>query len=310
MSEVEVIQYNQINGMYAFFNNVAYRAAHLHPEWELIWIIENSMRINCDGTSFLARKDDLILFSPSHVHEFKKVDKSCTFLCLQVSPSFLNLKNSVVSSSVHPKEFLSPSDLAYIRATLISMMKHYIAQDSLYQIYCVGECSLVMHRLLSKMPLTMLSDEENHLLTKKNARLARFIAYVDANYTRKIRLGDFAKAEGISLCYLSHFIRDALNQSFLEYINTVRFNHACALIADNNMKMSEIYKASGFSDYKYFAKTFLEQCGKTPDEYSRDLSRNVRASHSKVRLGTIENIFSREQSKGLIERLIQEERWK
>ena len=64
MSEIEVVQYNEIEGMTAFFNNVAYRSAHLHSEWELVWIIENSMGIKCDGVSFVANEGELVLFSP------------------------------------------------------------------------------------------------------------------------------------------------------------------------------------------------------------------------------------------------------
>ena len=47
------------------------------------------------------------------------------------------------------------------------------------------------------------------------------------------------------------------------------------MIARGNRKMSDIYKSCGFSDYKYFVKTFQEKCGKTPDEYSKVLAADM-----------------------------------
>ncbi len=306
MSEIEVVQYSKIDGLSAFFNNVAYRSAHLHPEWELVWIIENSMGISCDGDSFVAKEGDLVLFSPSLVHEFKKVDESCTFMCLQVSPSFLGISSLLVSTSVHPADYLSAEELAKVRASLYKMMRRYVNQDGLYQIYCTGQCALLMHAILSKMPTTTLSDEENTSRSKKNDRLVRFIDFVDENYTHKVRLYEFAEKEGVTLCYMSHFIQATLGQSFQDYLNTVRFNHACSLIAKRNMRMSDIYRASGFSDYKYFVKTFLEKCGKSPEEYSRSMAGSFPAGQSgplAVGLSTEQRIFNKEDSIALLSKI-------
>ena len=306
MSEIEVVQYDVMEGMTAFFNNVAYRSAHLHSEWELVWIIENSMRIKCDGVSFVANKGDLVLFSPSLVHEFTKIDNSCTFMCLQVSPRFLGLSNRVVSESVHPADFLSAEEIAKVLNGLYRMMKSYVAQDELYQPFCKGQCLLIMHAILSRMPLSTISDEECFSRNRRYERLARLIDFVDANHIRKVRLSEFAQQEGVSLCYMSHFIQTTLGQSFQDYLNTVRFNHACSLIARGTMKMADIYRLCGFSDYKYFVKVFQEKCGKTPDEYAKLLALNVpevRRNMIASLLGTEERIFDKEQSLRLLKRL-------
>ncbi len=105
---------------------------------------------------------------------------------------------------------------------------------------------------------------------------------------------------------MSHFIQSTLGQSFQDFLNTVRFNHACTMIARGNQKLSQIYKACGFSDYKYFVKTFQEKCGKTPDEYSRSLTADAprpASSSFASMLGTEERIFDIDQSLELLSRL-------
>ncbi len=292
--------------MCAFFNNVAYRSAHLHSEWELVWIIENSMRIICDGVSFDAHEGDILLFSPSLIHEFKKIDESCTFMCLQVSPEFLGMSSQIMSDGVRLAEFISADDLSKIKTCLFKMMRKYIMQDDLFQVYCKGKCVLLMYSILSKMPISTLSTEESSSRSKKNERLVRLMDFVNENYMHKVKLYEFAAKEGVTLCYMSHFIQANLGQSFQDYLNTVRFNHACSMIAKGNMKMSEIYKESGFSDYKYFVKTFVEKSGKTPDEYSKSLSGNdngIKDSRLTSSLRNEERIFNREESIALLDKL-------
>lgn len=312
MSEIEVVKHNKINGMTAFFNNVVYRSAHLHSDWELVWIIENSMGIDCEGTSFVAREGDLVLFSPFQVHEFMKIDNSCTFMCLQVSPVFLGISNTMVSKSVHPADFLTQEELERVRTQLYKMMKKYVMEDNLYQAYCTGRCSLLMYSILSKMPMSVLSTEESDSRNKRSERLVRMINYVDRNYTHKVRLCDFAESEGVSLCYMSHFIQTSLGQSFQNYLNTVRFNHACALISNGGMKLYDIFNASGFSDYKYFVKTFVEKSGLTPEDYSKSFARtgpDIRNSGYESDPGTEEIIFNRAQEIALLEK-IKKQGWK
>ena len=134
------------------------------------------------------------------------------------------------------------------------------------------------------MPTHVLTAEEVSSIDKRNARLKRLIRFVDENYMHKIRLSDFARAEGCSMTHLSHFIKSSMNQTFQEYVNSVRFHRACELMAVGNKKMLEICMESGFSDYRYFSRAFQQQCGMTPEEYSRSARttwvENVQVCHS------------------------------
>lgn len=113
----------------------------------------------------------------------------------------------------------------------------------------------------------------------------------------KIRLSDFARAERRSMSYLSHFVKEALGQSFQEYVNTVRFHCACKLIAAGQRRMLDVCVASGFSDYRYFSAAFQKRLGMTPEEYSRQPQSPVldemQVHHS---LHSLERFYSREKA--------------
>ena len=102
--------------------------------------------------------------------------------------------------------------------------------------------------------------------------------------------------------YLSHFVKDALNQSFQEYVCSVRVNCACKLMADSEKKLLDICEESGFSDYRYFSQAFKRQFGLTPEQYRGLLVKpeNAVIHHS---LHSLERFYDDEQSKVILSKL-------
>jgi YesN/AraC family two-component response regulator len=150
-----------------------------------------------------------------------------------------------------------------------------------------------------------MTAEELALTEQRNTRLMRLIQFVDENYMHKIRLSDFARQENRSVSYMSHFVKDTMNQTFQEYVNTVRFNRARQMIAEGNESLGSISVASGFSDYRYFSQTFLKHYGMTPAEYRRHaqeiLPEQAFQNHS---LHSREQIYSPQQSLELLQAFV------
>ena len=301
MNEMEIIQHRQIHGISMFFNTVDYRISHVHPEWELIWILKNSLSITCSQSKFTAGQGQMVLFSPNEPHEFHKENESCTFLCLQISETILPDMPKLVIEQQMIQEYMPQDIYQAIKKDLIAIMRAYLERREHYALYCVGQSCLILHQLLSCMPSHELTEEEAASINRRNARLKRLIRFVDENYMDKIRLADFAEAEGCSLSYLSRFIKENLNQNFQEYVTSVRFNCACKLIASGEKRMLDVCMESGFSDYRYFSREFQKQYGMTPEAYSHfSKKRQLEASPVRHSLHSVERFYSREESLKLI----------
>ena len=52
-----------------------------------------------------------------------------------------------------------------------------------------------------------------------------------------------------------------------EYLNSLRIQHGCTLIAQGFTSISDISAQSGFRDPQYFSKVFKQQMGLTPGQY-------------------------------------------
>ena len=300
MNELEIIRHRRIDGLSLFFDTVDYRTPHFHPEWELLWIVEGPLSLTCDQQHYRVETGELVLISPGRPHEFHKIDKSCTFLCLQVSPELFRLDRRLAADSLFPTRVLADPDA--VRRRLLVLTAAYLERRPQYELSCIGETCLLFSELLSAVPTHVVGREEQERLDKRNQRLRALIRFVDENYMHKIRLSDFAEAENCSMHYLSHFVKDALNQSFQEYVGSVRVNCACKLMADGNKRLLDICEEAGFSDYRYFSKAFKRQFGMTPEQYRALLVKPEKAAvvHS---LHSLERFYDDEQSREILKKL-------
>ena len=301
MNEYEIIQHRLMEGISLFFDTVDYRTPHVHPEWELLWVMEHPLAVTCAQTSFVVQPGQMILFNPNEPHEFHRLENSCTFLCMQISSKVLPGVGQLAVDGRHPEQYLSANEFGWLKKAFHSAAEAYFRRDNGFELLCLGQCSLIMHTLLTKLPSRVLSAEETASIDRRNARLKRLFRFVDENYMHKIRLTDFARQENCSVSYLSHFIKDSMNQTFQDYVNSVRFNCACKLIAAGGMRMLDVCMESGFSDYRYFSQTFRKQFGMTPEEYSRHAAqRQLQQEAVRHSLHSVERFYNGEDSLRLL----------
>ena len=306
MKELEIIHHRQIEGLSLFFDTVEYRTPHFHSEWELIWITDGTLSIRCGLSEYTAVVGDLFLFCPGQVHEFRQLGQSATFLCLQLSPQLFGDAVPGLGQTVTENPYLNPclreERSAQARGILLDMLSEYLDCRPYYELSCISLCAGLLHLLFSSVPCHMATAEERAQTDQRNARLERFLRFVDENYMHKICLSDFAAAERCSTSYLSRFVKSALNQTFQEYVNSVRYHSACKLIAGGGMRMLDVCMESGFSDYRYFSAAFKAQCGLTPEEYSKQAA-GRRDEPVRRSLHSMERFYTREESRELLKNL-------
>lgn len=303
MNELEIIRYTQIQGISIFFNTVDYRSPHIHSEWELIWVLENTLHVNCGTEEYVLGQGEMILMNPKEPHEFHKEKESVTILCMQFSSELLPELSQIHVDGKLLHLYLTELQMQEVRLEMHKIMSIYLLREAYFSLECRGYSYLLLHKLLGRLPSHTLTMEEKESIDKRNARLNRLISYVDQNYMHKIRLTDFARQENCSVSYLSRFIKKTLNQTFQDYVTAVRFQCACELIAAGKKKMLDVCIESGFSDYRYFSREFQKHYQMTPEEYRNYAKRfeleTVEAGHS---LHSAEHFYSREESRELLQK--------
>lgn len=96
----------------------------------------------------------------------------------------------------------------------------------------------------------------------------------------ELTLNNLADVSGIPSRYLSQIINQYKQMSFYDYINGLRIEHACKLLAEDSKKtILEILYESGFNSKTSFNTSFKKHTGITPSQFK---VKNTKKSSKKV----------------------------
>ncbi|QQZ61188.1 helix-turn-helix domain-containing protein [Paenibacillus sonchi] len=306
--EFEIIDHPSIKHLNIFLVDMDYRTSHLHRELEIDLVLEGKLDIHSKQQVYRLNPDSSILLNTNQPHEIRTLESKTTILCLQISPHFC--KNyfrgisNIVFDSVTLEQHITGDTYTYIKSLMIEMAWQYFARPKGFEFSCMSMLNLLFGVLLNNLPYHQISDDEKNKTMVKVERLTRILNYIDEHYTHKIRLSDIAENEGLSMTYLSQFIKENLNQSFQDYVNNLRFSYAKKLLAEG-MKLLDICLECGFSDYRYMNKAFLDNVGCTPGEYKKKVLKDNITRSIPSPLNTVENYYSEQNTLNLLQKLRQ-----
>lgn len=92
---------------------------------------------------------------------------------------------------------------------------------------------------------------------------------VRENFMEKLSLKEMAQTLCYSLAYVSKRFKEETGTTFQEYLQSVRVQEACRLLANTNKKISEIGALVGYADTKFFNHIFKLQTGLCPREFRK-----------------------------------------
>lgn len=82
-----------------------------------------------------------------------------------------------------------------------------------------------------------------------------------------VRVGDLARAAGLSTSHFSALFRAATGGGVLEYLKRLRMARACELLITTPRTVSEVASAVGYDDPFYFSRQFRAVHGCSPLQY-------------------------------------------
>ncbi len=137
----------------------------------------------------------------------------------------------------------------------------------------------VVHRILPPGLETGDSFRESPMLRGLRAPLCtpiqRAMGLIQQRYWDKFSLSSLAHQVGMSKYRLSHKFREVLGVTFRDYLLTVRLERAKALLAADDVSISEVAQMVGFGDLPRLDKVFKRYTGFSPSAY-----RSMVRSHS------------------------------
>jgi AraC-like DNA-binding protein len=91
--------------------------------------------------------------------------------------------------------------------------------------------------------------------------------FIDEHSGEELSLSKVARAANISANHLSEKFKQITGTNFVEYIARTRFEKACELLCNMDLRISEIAFAVGFQSLSQFNRVFKKLSGKPPSAY-------------------------------------------
>lgn len=98
--------------------------------------------------------------------------------------------------------------------------------------------------------------------------IERVMQFVEDNISNSdASVGDMASAAATSRSGLQRKLKQAMGITPQDLMREARIKRACQLLRQTDKNVSEVAYACGFSDPKYFSRSFKQSTGMSPTEY-------------------------------------------
>ncbi|GAA4323181.1 AraC family transcriptional regulator [Mucilaginibacter gynuensis] len=253
---------------------------HSHPEYQLFYVVEGR------GTRFIGdniksfNEGDIVFTGPNLPHLWRS-DKEYfdTKTALQTSGIVLYMNEHFLADSIGNEEFeklksLFDRSLMGIEVTgatnakLKEMLKALLQMKGLNSIIQLLNILNLMADspdciLLTQTPLSATPND------KTSTRMNSIYEFVMHNFKSNITLASAADLVSMTPTSFSRFFKSRVNKSFSDFVKDVRIDHACKLLLDENIPISQIAFEIGYPTLSNFNKQFKVLKGETPFDYRK-----------------------------------------
>jgi AraC-like DNA-binding protein len=118
----------------------------------------------------------------------------------------------------------------------------------------------------------------NQLLAKKqetkkdlHSRLKSSLRFMTKNLSQAITLRQLADASSLSSFHFLRNFKSAYSKTPFQYLTEMRLKHACKLLRDTGLSITEVMSACGLENLSSFVRLFKRRFGKTPGGYRKEV---------------------------------------
>lgn len=124
--------------------------------------------------------------------------------------------------------------------------------------------SFLAHTIENGMQMILEDKKQEDSRPIRTAKL-----YIQSHYMNPITIEEVSNAVGFSATYFSSLFKKETGNTFLEYLSKIRMTAAKDILKKTNLNIAVICEQVGYSDVKYFTKTFKKHTGLKPNEYRK-----------------------------------------
>jgi len=246
---------------------------HYHSEYEINLVMGTSgQRIVGDSIEFFEEMD-LAMIGPNIGHAWRgdRV-KGNHVITIQFAEALLNMPiiSKRLFKPIHQLLVDAKRGVKFSPAAQQKMKDKIIELTRMQGFQTVLTFLSLLNEMANSDRYSLVSnhyDASGTLQTTKSRRIAKVCEYMEQHFSDNIYLSDMASLVGMSDTAFSHFFKSKTNMTFIDYLNDMRIAHACQLLSETSLTISEVCYNSGFNNISNFIRMFKKRKQMTPNAY-------------------------------------------
>ncbi len=239
---------------------------HRHPNAvEIVYVLSGELHVRVSCEEFDLRAGDFVVLNRGDPHQLTGPDDKAVTAVLHIDPSAYRSVDPDVEHLIFACESFDLArhrgQEALLRGLLLDLVdgKTDIARRAreLMELLCAGYS---------------LENYYNRTAALSSAQRERFRAmlrFLREHATQRDVLGLLAADQHYSKSYVSHYFKEASGVGFSDLLGYLRVADAEHQLLATDATMLEISTRCGFSDVKYFTRTFVDWFHLSPADYRR-----------------------------------------
>ena len=246
---------------------------HQHNYFELIYVLQGSAIRKMTDAQIPVSAGDYYVSNPLSAHGYEDIQDfeiiSCLFLpescdtALKDCPSISSLlSNQILRFGVAVD---MPIADRVLHDTDDSVRRLFKTMEREYTDRATGYMEMLRCYLIQALVRAVRACEE---LSSNNAVTA-VMKYLKAHYAEPLSLNTLSQIAGYTPQYLSGLFSRDVGISIREFLQCLRIEEACKLLAQTPLPIAAIAAAVGYQDTRHFSKLFRRFQGISPKEYRK-----------------------------------------
>ena len=251
---------------------------HQHTYFELVYVLRGSATRKLSDASIPVSAGDYYVANPRTAHGYENLQDLEVIHCL-FSPHHINqaLSDCPSISSLLSHRILHfgvPVDIPIadrvfhdtdgsMRRIIRNMEKEYAEKTT-------GYMEMLRCYLTQALVHAVRASETRF----PHEAIPKVMEYLKLHYTEPLSLDNLSQLVGYTPQYLSSLFSSEVGMNIQEFLQRMRIEEACKLLADTNLSVAEVAAAVGYQDTRHFSKVFRRYQIISPREYRKTAESN------------------------------------
>lgn len=241
---------------------------HYHEWYEIYYLKKGSCVYHIDNRSFLVNQGDWIFIPAMLPHKVLYRTSPHERYLIYATKDYLP---AVILP--HINEFIATPIYTPPRAENVEPVED-LAHKMFYEFQNPTEfsTSLIKCYLLELLVLFLNRSTPMHPVCESNENdivIANLLDYINLHYGNNITLELLSDICELSPNYLSRKFKMTVGMPLMEYLRTIRLQHAKSLLLETEQSIAQIAYQCGFNDSNYFSYIFKQSEHLSPLQYRK-----------------------------------------